>query len=240
MAADSSAAEDFSIPLESGAALSARWYRAAPDRARRVTFILAHGAGAGQSHPFMVLYGRELAARGLDIVTFNFPYMEARKHVPDKAPVLEAAFLQVIDAVRSRKVFAGAAIVLGGKSMGGRMASHVAAHHRDAAGPVAGLAFLGYPLHPPGKPDQRRDAHLPSIREPMLFVQGSRDAFGRPEELQPLLASLPAPTELFAIQGGDHSFAVPKSAPLKQADVHAAIFDRLVDWVDRVTAARGA
>lgn len=199
------------------------------------TLVLAHGAGAGQDHPFMRLAGRELSSRGLQVITFNFPYMEARKRVPDRAPVLEAAYLAVIDAVRGRTVFAGRPLVLGGKSMGGRMASHVAAHHTDRAGALAGLVFLGYPLHPPGKPTQLRDAHLPAIQCPMLFVQGARDAFGSPDELRPVLARLSAPAELAVIDGGDHSFTVPKASPVRQPEVLSALFDRVAAWIGAVT-----
>ena len=183
----------------------------------------------------MRLAGRELSARGLQVITFNFPYMEARKRVPDRAPVLEAAYLAVIDAVRGRTVFAGRPLVLGGKSMGGRMASHVAAQHADRAGALAGLVFLGYPLHPPGKPTQLRDAHLPAIQCPMLFVQGARDAFGTPDELRPVLARLSAPAELAVIAGGDHSFTVPKASPVRQPEVLSALFDRVASWIDAVT-----
>jgi predicted alpha/beta-hydrolase family hydrolase len=220
-------AENFRVDLASGASVSARWYPGA----RETTLLLAHGAGAGHDHPFMTMAGRELSARGLDVVTFNFPYMEARRKVPDGAAVLEAAYLDVIAAVRSRRVLASVPLVIGGKSMGGRMASHVAAHHAERAGELAGLVFLGYPLHPPGRPAQSRDAHLPAIRARMLFVQGSRDAFGTPEELRPVLERLAAPVELFEVEGGDHSFAVSKKGPVTQADVYAALCDRIASWI---------
>lgn len=224
--------EDFSIETGAGLSVSARWYPAAGTPA--ATLVLAHGAGAGHDHPFMRLCGRELSARGLHIVTFNFPYIQARRRVPDRADLLEAAYLAVIDAVRGRAVFAGAPLVLGGKSMGGRMASHVAAHHADRAGTLAGLVFLGYPLHPPGKPTQLRDAHLPAIRCPMLFVQGARDAFGRPDELRPVLARLSAPAELAVIDQGDHSFTVPKASPVRQPEVLSALFDRVTAWIGAI------
>jgi predicted alpha/beta-hydrolase family hydrolase len=229
-------AEDFRIDLSSGASVGARWYPGAGE----TTLLLAHGAGAGHGHPFMTMAGRELSGRGLDVVTFNFPYMEARRKVPDAAAVLEAAYLDVIAAVRSRRVLAAAPLVIGGKSMGGRMASHVAAHHADRAGELAGLVFLGYPLHPPGRPTQRRDAHLPAIRQRMLFIQGSRDTFGTPAELRPVLDSLAAPAELFEVEGGDHSFAVPKKGPVTQAEVYTRLFDRIVDWVHSASRSRRA
>ena len=177
-------------------------------RVPAATVILAHGAGAPQAHPFMVRAAEALAARRLAVVTFDFPYAAAGRRLPDKAPVLERAFLDVIAWARTRDDLPRP-LAIGGKSMGGRMASHVAAHHADAAGALVGLVFLGYPLHPPAQPARRRDAHLPLIRVPMIFVQGSRDAFGTPDELRPVLAALAADAELHVVDGADHGFAVP-------------------------------
>ena len=163
-----------------------------------ITLILGHGAGAPQRSAFMVAFANELAERGVDVVTFNFLYTEQRRRVPDRNDRLEQCYRAVIDTVRER---GAPRLAIGGKSMGGRIASQVAA---AAAIDLAGLVFLGYPLHPPGKPDQLRYKHLPAIRAPMLFVQGSRDAFGTPDELRPILHELAVPTELFEIEGGDH------------------------------------
>ena len=154
------------------------------------TLILAHGAGAPQQHPFMVSFARALSERGLDVVTFNFLYTEQRRKVPDRMPQLVACYRAVIEAARAELPSARERLFIGGKSMGGRAATHVAAD--DAALTLAGIVLLGYPLHPPGRPDQLRDAHLPDVRRPMLFVQGSRDTFGTPSELKPILASLVA------------------------------------------------
>jgi uncharacterized protein len=186
--------------------------------------VLAHGAGAGQSSPFMIRVATGLAERGLATATFDFAYMSTGRKVPDRAPVLEAAWREAIESARSE--FDGLALYIGGKSMGGRIASHVAS--QGGAGPLAGLIFLGYPLHPPGRPDQRRDAHLPAIAEPMLFVQGSRDAFGSGDEIRQLLPSLQHAT-LQEIQGGDHSFKVPGGAS-QQAPVLTAIMDVVAAW----------
>lgn len=168
--------------------------------------VLAHGAGAGQKHPWMQRVARGLEARGVEVVTFDFPYMTAGKHVPDKGPVLEAAFVdqwaRATGGRRGRPWFAG------GKSMGGRMSSQVAAKGGFDPAPL-GLVFFGYPLHPPGKPDQRRDKHLPSITVPMLFLHGARDGFGSPDEMQTLVAGLPG-ASLELIEGGDHSLLKPK------------------------------
>ncbi len=132
-------------------------------------------------------------ALGLDIVTFNFLYTEQNRRIPDRPALLEACYLAVIDKVRAEVDSARRALYIGGKSMGGRIATQVAA--ADPAVPVAGLVLLGYPLHPPGKPEQRRDKHLPAVGRRMLFLQGSRDAFGTPAELAPVLSTLqPAAT----------------------------------------------
>jgi hypothetical protein len=187
--------------------------------------VLAHGAGAGQTHPFMVGMARALAAAGVDVVTFDFPYMEARRRVPDRPPVLEARFREVVAGVQARADLSARALYVGGKSMGGRMASHLAA----AAEPgVRGLVTLGYPLHPPGRPDQLRTAHLERIAMPWLVVQGERDTFGTPTELAPHLARVPGPVTLETMAGGDHSLAVRGT----RAEVVLEGVARLVrDWM---------
>jgi len=170
-----------------------------------VVLVLAHGAGAGQSHPFMVGMARALAAVGVDVVTFDFPYMEAGRKVPDRAPVLEQRFRDVVADVRKQGDLSTRALHVGGKSMGGRMASHLAAAGEPG---VRGLVTLGYPLHPPGKPDQLRIGHLERIVVPWLVVQGTRDTFGTPDELAPHLSRVPGPVTVEAVAGGDHSLAV--------------------------------
>jgi uncharacterized protein len=191
-----------------------------------ISLILGHGAGAGQNSPFMVKFATALASRGIETITFNFAYTEAGRRLPDRNDRLEAAWRRMIAAYRDGEIGAGARLTIGGKSMGGRIASQVAAADGDG---IAGLVFLGYPLHPPGRPDKLRSAHLPQIRAPMLFVQGSRDTFGTREELAPILETLHAPAELCVVEDGDHSFKVRKSAPLSQA----AVFDFILDAVER-------
>jgi hypothetical protein len=188
-------------------------------------FILAHGAGAGQKSPFMTSFARGMAERDITTATFDFPYMAERRKVPDRAPVLESAWRSAIDEARSR--LAALPLFIGGKSMGGRIASHVAAQQHPG---IAGLVFLGYPLHPPGKPQQRRDAHLPEIREPMLFVQGTRDAFGTAEEIRELLSRLRG-AELHAVPGGDHSFKVSGREAPEGTDVIAEILNVVSRWM---------
>jgi len=193
------------------------------------TLILAHGAGAGQRSTFMIDFADALSELGLDVVTFNFPYIEQRRKIPDRAPVLEACYRDVIAAIRNELESARRLLCIGGKSMGGRIASQVAA--ADAALPVAGLVLLGYPLHPPGRPLERRDKHLPAIARPMLFVQGARDAFGTPDELTPIVLALqPRPT-LHVVPQGDHSFKLSRKDPSAQAAVYTAIQRAIVAWV---------
>lgn len=184
------------------------------------TLVLAHGAGAGQAHPWMRHMAAGLEARGIRVVTFDFPYMADGRKLPDKAPVLEAAFIKVWeDAARS----ADGPVFAAGKSMGGRIASMVAARQGFAPAP-AGLIFFGYPLHPPGKPDQRRDTHLPEISVPVLFMHGTRDPFGTPDEMTGLVAGLPLAT-LHLVDKGDHSLITRRGQP--PAD---DLLDRVRAW----------
>ncbi|MGE3512510.1 MAG: alpha/beta fold hydrolase [Vicinamibacterales bacterium] len=209
---------------------STRVYRATGTA--QAAIILAPGAGAGQGHPFMVGYARALAGSGFDVVTFDFPYMREGRRVPDPAPVLEAAYRSAIAWTRQEHVSAHRGLFIGGKSMGGRIATQVAAS--DPTLPIAGLVLLGYPLHPPGRPEKRRDAHLPRLGRPALFIQGSRDTFGSPDELREALTTVvPAPT-LHIVEGGDHSFKVSRaarSAASAPADIDAAIQAVIVGWM---------
>jgi predicted alpha/beta-hydrolase family hydrolase len=189
------------------------------------TLVLAHGAGAGQNHPWMKRVAAAIAERGVSVVTFDFPYIAAGRSAPDKSPVLEAAFRSVWSEVAAK---ARGRLFAGGKSMGGRMSSHVAAA-QEFDPPAAGLVFFGYPLHPPGKPAQRRDRHLPSITAPMLFLHGTRDPFGSPDEMQTLAASLPLAT-LSIVDGGDHSLVSTKTADPKGTSVERAV-DTAVAWM---------
>jgi predicted alpha/beta-hydrolase family hydrolase len=218
-----------------------------------VSLILAHGAGANQTSAFMVRFASALAARGIDTVTFNFLYSEARRRVPDKNDKLEACWRKVIEAWRDGKFGKRATadkLFIGGKSMGGRIASQVAASiafsgevdtrfavenasTQRASSDIAGLVLLGYPLHPPGQPDKLRTKHLPAIRAPMLVVQGSRDAFGTPDELRPILDRLTAPAELYVVEGGDHSYKVAKKAVPNQEQVHELVLDEVERWLRR-------
>jgi predicted alpha/beta-hydrolase family hydrolase len=196
-----------------------------PADAPIAAFVVAHGAGAGQTSQFMVRAAAGLAARAISTATFDFPYITAGRRIPDRAPVLESAWRDAIDA--ARREWPGLSLFIGGKSMGGRIASHVAS--QGGCGPLAGLVFFGYPLHPPGKPQQRRDAHLPAIAEPMIFIQGSNDQFGSAGEIRSLLPSLQRAT-LQEIPGGDHSFKVP-GGKARQDPVIASVLDTAAAWM---------
>jgi uncharacterized protein len=206
-----------------------RCYGAAGSIGARAALVLAHGAGAPQTHPWMVRMAGALASRGLEVFTFNFLYAESRRRVPDKNAVLEETWRAAAQAVRARSETAARKLFIGGKSMGGRIATQVAAAGPGAIGDLSGLVLLGYPLHPPGRPDKLRSAHLARVEAPMLFVQGSRDAFGGPAELEPFVTPLASRgTRIFAIEGGDHSLVPPKSSGLDIEQVTARVADEIV------------
>ena len=218
--------------------VTATTYPAASPTAGQPRLILAHGAGGSQASPFMVQFATALAAREIGTLTFNFLYSESGRRLPDRGDKLEACYRAIIRAVRDGAFDkslggGGGSLIIGGKSMGGRIASQVAAADGPGseADAVAGLLFLGYPLHPPGRPEVPRTKHLPAIRAPMLFVQGSNDAFGTPEELRPVFRGLKAPADLCVIEGGDHSWKVPKSAGRSQAEVFDFALDAIEAWL---------
>lgn len=191
--------------------------------------VLGHGAGASQHSAFMVEFAHALADLGIDVITFNFLYTEQGRRLPDRGTGLEDCYGAVIHAAREHVDTARRTLFIGGKSMGGRIATQVAA--ADAALSVAGLVLLGYPLHPPGQPDRLRDGHLPLIHRPMLFVQGTRDAFGTPEELAPILTRLSPVPLVYAVDSVDHSFKLQKRDPARQADVYRSIQQAIVGWI---------
>lgn len=168
------------------------------------TFIFAHGAGAGKDHPFMQTIASGLAAKGIRVVRFNFPYMiksqqDGKRRPPDRAPKLLEAYTQLIEH------YAPQSLVIGGKSMGGRMASHLAEHPQ-----VSAVACLGFPFHPPGKPERNKGDHLAALTKPCLILQGERDTFGSKAELES--QALSTSVRLQFIADGDHSFAPRKSS----------------------------
>jgi len=228
--------ESFEIAIDVGAHVTALHYAAAPPTAGG-TLVFAHGAGAGQHSHFIVAFAETMSAAGFDVVTFNFPYTEQKRRLPDRGPVLEGCYGVVVHATRARIGSAAHALFIGGKSMGGRIATQLAA--TDPSLPIAGLVLLGYPLHPPGKPDQRRDAHLPSVGRPMLVVQGSRDTFGRPEEFAAVVAAVGPTLTLHPIEGGDHSLKVTRGGTARQGEVYNEVRQTMGDWMRDVMRARG-
>jgi uncharacterized protein len=224
------------VDLEMGATTALVYERQGPGAG--ASLILAHGAGAGQHSPFLVEFAQALAARGLDVITFNFPYTEHGRKVPDRRPVLDACYNAVIDRVRRTVASANEALFIGGKSMGGRIATHVVA--ADPQIPVRGLVLLGYPLHPPGKPLERRDAHLPDLRRPTLFVQGSRDTFGTPAEFEQVLGRMAPRPSFHVVERGDHSFKVVPGGKKIQADLHGRLQDTITAWIQSVVSRREA
>jgi uncharacterized protein len=203
-----------------GGRVSGAWHR--PEGPPRAALVLAHGAGHDMNTKLLVDIGEQLADRGFAVLRFNFPYAEGRRQRPDPQPRLEACYRAVAEAVTKefRQPF------LGGKSMGGRIGSHIVAEGFSAAG----LAFLGYPLHPPGQPERIRDEHLRHIDTPMLFLQGTRDPFAMPDRLHRTVAALPFAT-LHEIAEGDHSFKV-KGRP------SAEVTKELAEAIDEFVAAR--
>lgn len=223
---------EIQLEVDRGRSTSGVLYRSPSASAARTALILAHGAGAGQRHPFLVAFATGLSQRGLDVLTFNFLYMQQRRKVPDRMPDLVACYQAAIAAARHHLSSARERLFIGGKSMGGRAATHVVSSFASGAPGVAGLVLLGYPLHPPGRPDQLRDAHLPDVKLPMLFVQGSRDVFGTPEELAPILEKLSPRPMLHLVEGGDHSFKVAgKDAAMRQTALYGRIQDSIVEWI---------
>ena len=227
-------ASPFTVTLPSDDTVSAIAYRTQDAPPAGTTLILAHGAGAPQTHPFMTAFARLLSGRGLDVVTFNFLYMERGRRVPDPKARLEACYRAVIADTRARAEGGDRRLVIGGKSMGGRIATQVAAADgADGGGAeVDGLVLLGYPLHPPGRPDKPRTAHLPSVTAPMLFVQGERDAFGTPDDLRPVLATC-ANAELVTVDGGDHSFKTRGKNAATVAEIHETVVEQIIGWLEK-------
>jgi uncharacterized protein len=224
---------ELTVRLDAGAATTALVYPSETNPTG-AALILGHGAGAGQRSAFMVAAARALAARGVDAVTFNFLYTEQRRKIPDRAPALEACYRAVVHAVRDELDSARRALFIGGKSMGGRIATQLAASDLDLA--VAGIVLLGYPLHPPGRLDQRRDKHLPLVGRPMLFVQGSRDAFGTPAELAPIVDALAPAATLHVVEGGDHSLKLSRGTTATQAAAMDDVYQTIAEWIQQVSS----
>jgi predicted alpha/beta-hydrolase family hydrolase len=195
-----------------------------PDDARAV-YVLAHGAGAGMKHPFLAAVAAGLAQRRIACLRYEFPYMERGSKRPDAPKACHARVREAVAEAARR--WPKVPLFAGGKSFGGRMTSQA-----QAAAPlpgVRGLAFLGFPLHAPGKASDERGEHLLEVRVPMLFLQGSRDDFAKLELLTPLVSRLGATLRVF--EHADHSFHVPAKSGRKDAEVLAELLDVLAGWM---------
>ena len=180
---------------------------------RKLGLLLAPGAGAGRDQPALVAIDRTASAEGVEVVRMDFPYRKAGRRSPDRPPVLLAAVVEVASALRGKV----RRMVLGGRSMGGRVCSMAVADGLEADG----LVLISYPLHPPGRPDRRRDEHFPSLKVPCLFISGTRDQFGTPEELVEATGSISGPVTHQWVEGKDHG--------LKGTE--QAVSQIVVDWL---------
>jgi len=196
----------------------------------RFLYVLAHGAGAGMRHPFLEAISQRLAEQGIATLRYQFPYMEQRARRPDPPAVAAAAVrAAVMEAARAAP---GLPLVAGGKSFGGRMTS--TAQAGEPLPGVRGLVFLGFPLHPPGRPGNERAEHLTQVQIPMLFLQGTRDDFADLKLLRPLVKRLGARATLHLVDGGDHSFKVLKKSGRTEADVMTELVRAIVEWTDGI------
>lgn len=186
--------------------------------------VLGHGAGSRRTQPALVRYADGLAGTGRTVVLFNFPYSEAGRSRIDPQPLLLSTVSRFAEAARAE---GATRLVLGGRSMGGRMASYAVA----GGLPADALIFLAYPLHPPGRVDRMRDAHLPQVLLPMLFLQGTRDDYARPDLLAGVLSRLPA-ARLVSVEDGDHSFHVRKRSGRNDRDVEGQLVAESAAWLD--------
>ncbi len=222
--------ESRDVEWADGQTVSSVWAFPEEDKqGSRRALVIAHGAGGDMHHSFIKYFQEGVCRSGLLAVRFNFPYKEARRRAPDPAPRLEACFRSVIATVRRDPYFAGGepGVVIGGKSMGGRMASHLASQGEE----LDGLFLLGYPLHPPHRTSQLRSAHLSTIDAPTLFIQGDRDSLCDLALLRDALRSFKAPVRLHVIPSGDHSFKPSKSSGLSEREALGQALDVLLEWL---------
>ncbi len=198
----------------------------------RACFVFAHGAGAGMTHSFMQAVAAGLGERGVAILRYQFPYMEKGSRRPDPPAIAHAAVRAAVAEARRR--CPGLPLIAGGKSFGGRMTSQA-----QAAAPlegVSGLAFLGFPLHPAGKPSSDRARHLADVDVPLLFVQGTRDSLAELKLLEPVVKSLGRSATLHVVEGADHSFHVPARSGRNDREVMDEILDFFAGWIGKVAS----
>lgn len=194
----------------------------------RALFVFAHGAGAGMKQAFMAAVAEELAQRGVATLRYQFPYMERGSRRPDPPAVAQAAVRAAV--AEGARQYPRLPLFAGGKSFGARMTSQAQA---ASPMPVRGLVFIGFPLHPPRQPGDARGAHLSDVRVPMLFLQGTKDAFARLDLLQGTVQRLGAPATLRLFAHADHSFHVPARSGLQDAQLRAQLCDALAAWIDQ-------
>jgi hypothetical protein len=199
-------------------------------RQKRVAIVIAHGAGNDMNTPLITSFSRGLAAFGFPVLRFNFLYAEHGRKTPDKQEILEQTWQSVMQFAREELGGVVDVWIAAGKSMGGRVASQLVA---DNILPIHGVIFLGYPLHPAGDQEKLRDKHLYRIKESMLFFAGTRDPLCNMGKLNKVLSHLQASHELIVIDGGDHSFHVPKSSGLTEQAIHSQIIKAANEWLLR-------
>src|SRR4051794_16496033 len=224
-----SSAEPEPVTITVDDAVSVSGLLLAPPRAR-ACYVLAHGAGAGMTHRFMEAAAAGLAERGIATLRYQFPYMERGSKRPDPPKIAHAAVRAAV--AEAARLLPKLPLFAGGKSFGGRMTSQAQA--LDPLPQVRGLAFLGFPLHPAGKPSQERGKHLFDVKVPMLFLQGTRDQLALPDQIEPLCRALGKRATLKPFTDADHSFHVPARTGRKDAEVLAGVLDALAAWIDRV------
>jgi len=196
----------------------------------RARYVLAHGAGAGMDHPFMENVARGLASRGIATLRYQFPYMERGSKRPDPPPLAQATVRAAV--AEAQRLLPDTALIAGGKSFGGRMTSQAQA--KAPLEGVHGLAFLGFPLHPAGRPSQDRAEHLFEVQIPMLFLQGTRDNLASLDQLEPVCKQLGKCATLTLFADADHSFHVPARTGRKDTQVLDEVLDALAAWLDNV------
>jgi len=203
-------------------------------KAARACYVLAHGAGAGMTHAFMTAAAVELAERSIATLRYQFPYMEKGSKRPDPPKLAHATVRAAV--AEAARLLPKLPLIAGGKSFGGRMTSQAQA---AAALPgVRGLAFLGFPLHPAGRPSQERGDHLFDVQVPMLFLQGSRDQLAMLDQIEPVCKALGARATLEIFPDADHSFHVPARTGRKDKDVRVEMLDRLAAWTNDILASK--
>jgi uncharacterized protein len=198
----------------------------------RACYVLAHGAGAGMNHSFMTAVADGLASRGVATLRYQFPYMEQGRKRPDSPPLAHATVRAAVAA--ANRMLPNVPLFAGGKSFGGRMTSQAQAN--AALAHVRGLAFLGFPLHPAGRPAQDRAKHLFDVKVPMLFLQGTRDTLAELDQLKPVCKALGRRATLELFEAADHSFHVPARSGRKDAEVLSDMLDLLAGWIDEIIA----